>query len=175
MAALLCGKWTDSEGDKLIFEELAGKTYSECKSELENYLHIENPYVVINSSYTRTENMQLASVEDAWEELDIYITKDLWDKFVELFFEVLIVSEPIFKYPFEKHFEASVCVEKPDWSPILKKGMIRTLIMRAYYRNHEENQKQIDDVVQKVLDKITSKEGWGYISSIFNRFVRGIT
>lgn len=164
MAALLCGKWTDSEGDKLIFEELAGKTYSECKSELENYLHIENPYVVINSSYTRTENMQLASVEDAWEELDIYITKDLWDKFVELFFEVLIVSEPIFKYPFEKHFEASVCVEKPDWSPILKKGMIRTLIMRAYYRNHEENQKQIDDVVQKVLDKITSKEGWGYIS-----------
>ena len=81
-----------------------------------------------------------------------------------MFFEVLIVSEPIFKYPFEKHFEASVCVEKPDWSPILKKGMIRTLIMRAYYRNHEENQKQIDDVVQKVLDKITSKEGWGYIS-----------
>lgn len=29
MAALLCGKWTDSEGDKLIFEELAGKTYAE--------------------------------------------------------------------------------------------------------------------------------------------------
>lgn len=42
--------------------------------------------------------------------------------------------------------------------------MIRTLIMRAYYRGHEENQKQIDNIVAKVLDTITSKERWGYIS-----------
>lgn len=25
MAALLCGKWTESEGDKIVFEELSGK------------------------------------------------------------------------------------------------------------------------------------------------------
>lgn len=36
--------------------------------------------------------------------------------------------------------------------------------MRAYYRGHEENQKQIDNIVAKVLDTITSKERWGYIS-----------
>lgn len=163
MAALLCGEWTEVTGDMLVFEELSGKIYSECKWELENYLHRENPFVVSNTSYSGS-NLQLASVEDAWEELDIYITDELWNKFISLLYEVLIESEPIFDYPFEKHFEASIYAEKPEWSPTLKKGMIRTLIMRAYYRGHEENQNQIDNIVSKVLDTITSKERWGYIS-----------
>ena len=166
MAALLCGKWTEATGDILVFEELSGKEYVECKRELESYLHRENPYIVINNS-NRGSNMQLASVEDAWEELDLYINDDIWNKFISLFYEVLIESEPIFEYPFDKHFEASVYATKPEWSPTLKKGMIRTLIMRAYYRGHEENQKQINDIVAKVLDTITSKERWGYISQYF--------
>lgn len=166
IAALLCGKWTEATGDVLVFEELSGKAYSDCKKELEKYLHRENPYIVSNNSY-RGSNMQLASVEDAWEELDLYINDEMWDKFISLFYEVLIESEPIFEYPFEKHFEASIYAKKPEWSPTLKKGMIRTLIMRAYYRGHEENQKQIDNIVAKVLDTITSKERWGYISQYF--------
>lgn len=163
IAALLCGKWTEATGDVLVFEELSGKVYAECKKELEKYLHRENPYIVSNNSY-RGSNMQLASVEDAWEELDLYINDDIWNKFISLFYEALIESEPIFEYPFEKHFEASIYAKKPEWSPTLKKGMIRTLIMRAYYRGHEENQKQIDNIVARVLDTITSKERWGYIS-----------
>lgn len=159
IAALLCGKWTEATGDVLVFEELSGKAYSDCKKELGKYLHRENPYIVSNNSY-RWSNMQLASVEDAWEELDLYINDEMWDKFISLFYEVLIESEPIFEYPFEKHFEASIYAKKPEWSPTLKKGMIRTLIMRAYYRGHEENQKQIDNIVAKVLDTITSKERW---------------
>lgn len=166
MAALLCGKWTEATGDVLVFEELSGKSYAECKKELEKYLHRENPYIVSNNS-NRGSNMQLASVEDAWEELDLYINDDIWNKFISLFYEVLIESEPIFEYPFEKHFEASIYAKKPEWSPTLKRGMIRTLIMRAYYRAHEENQKQIDNIVAKVLDTITSKERWAYISQYF--------
>lgn len=163
MAALLCGKWTDADGDKLIFEELAGKKYEECKEELSNYSHGENPFVVTYNGYAG-DNMQLASVEDAWEELDLYITNKMWNKYIELFYEVLIESEPIFEYPFEKHFEASVYAKKPEWSPTLKKGMIRTLIMRAYYRSHAEYQTQIDKVVGEILETITTKERWGYIS-----------
>lgn len=163
MAALLVGKWTEADGDKLIFEELAGKSYDECKKELDNYSHGENPFVVIHNGYVEN-NMQLASVEDAWEELDIYISNDVWNNFIKLFYEVLIESEPIFEYPFEKHFEASIYAKKPDWSPDLKKGMIRTLIMRAYYRGHAEHQAQIDRVVREILRTVTTKERWGYIS-----------
>ena len=60
-------------------EELSGKAYSDCKKELGKYLHRENPYIVSNNSY-RGNNMQLASVEDAWEELDLYINDEMWDK-----------------------------------------------------------------------------------------------
>ena len=98
IAALLCGKWTEATGDVLVFEELSGKAYSDCKKELGKYLHRENPYIVSNNSY-RGNNMQLASVEDAWEELDLYINDEMWDKFISLFYEVLIESEPIFEYP----------------------------------------------------------------------------
>lgn len=65
IAALLCGKWTEATGDVLVFEELSGKAYSDCKKELGKYLHRENPYIVSNNSY-RGSNMQLASVEDAF-------------------------------------------------------------------------------------------------------------
>lgn len=163
MAALLCGKWMETDGDKIVFEELSGIEYNKCKKELENYSRGENPFVVTNRGYGRT-SMQLASVEDAWEELDSYISDRMWDNFINLFYEVLIESEPIFNYPFEKHFEASIYAEEPEWSPILKQGMIRSLIMRAYYRNHTEYQYQIDCVVGKIFSTITNKERWGYIS-----------
>lgn len=163
MAALLCGKWTESEGDKLIFEELAGETYSKCKKELLEYSRGETPFVVQFKELS-DGNMQLASIEDAWEELDNYITDDMWNKFIELFYGVLIESEPIFNHPFEKHFELSIYAKKPDWSQSLKKGMLRTLVMRAFYRRHDENQREIDNIIKEVLETIDTKERWGYVS-----------
>ena len=166
ITALLCGKWTSSDGDRIIFEELAGKKYEDCIKEIEYFSYGENPFVLRYSGY-HGDSFQLACVEDAWEELDVYITADIWNKFINLFYEVLIESEPLFEFPFEKHFEASLYAQKPEWSPALKNGMIRTLIMRAYYRGHEQEQNQIDYVIKKVLDTITSKERWGYISQYF--------
>lgn len=165
IAALLCGKWTESEGDIMIFEELSGEKYDKSKTELAEYIHSENPYIVEIDDFMG-HSMQLACVEDAWEELDRYITSEtrIWNDFVDLLYEVLIESEPIFDYPFEKHFEASVYAKQPEWSPTLKHGMIRTLIMYADYRGHIEYQRQIDDVVKRILDTITTKERWGYIS-----------
>lgn len=40
----------------------------------------------------------------------------------------MIESEPIFEYPFEKHFEARIYAKKPEWSPVLKKGMLERLL-----------------------------------------------
>ena len=166
IAALLCSKWTDYEGDKLVIEELSGVKYEEFMKTLSNYKRGENPFIVEIDSYGE-KTVQLASVENTWEELDSFITDDIWNKFIELFYEVLIESEPIFNYPFRKHFEASVYAKKPEWSPTLKHGMIRSLIMRAYYRGHEENQYQVDNIVSKVLDTVSSKSKWGYIAQYF--------
>ena len=163
---LLCGKWEESEGDEIILSELSGVDYSQLMNELSPYMKGENPFVIeVNGRLGKS--IQLASVEDAWEELDTYISKEIWEKFINLLYEVLIESEPIFEYPFEKHFETSIYAEKPDWSQTLKHGMIRSLIMRAYYHNHEENQYQVDMIVKKILDTINTKKRWGYISQYF--------
>lgn len=163
IAALLCGKWTESEGDKLIFECLTGTSYEKCMQELLEYSRGETPFVVEFKGH-RDENMQIASIEDAWEELDYYITDAMWNKFIKLLYEVLIVSEPIFDHPIEKHFEVSIRIEKPDWSQALKRGMLRTLVMRAFYRKHDENQYAVDNIVKEILKTINTTKRWGYIS-----------
>lgn len=166
VAALLCGKWTECEGDKLVLEELAGMKYDDIMRFLSNYMKGANPFIVKVSDHGGA-HYQLASVEMAWENLDYDITDKLWKQFVDLLYEVLIESEPIFEYPFEKHFEASLYAKKPDWSPILKKGMIRSLIMRAIYRKDAMCQYQINSVISNVLVTINSKERWGYIAQYF--------
>lgn len=162
MTALLCGKWTECKGDIGIIEELAGIGYEEFKNKLTPYLHNENPYL-IKVKYFNEEIYQLASIEDAWNELDDYIEDSFWDKFMTLFSVVLLDVEPMFDLPFEKHYVADLYAKKPDWSKHLKEGMIKTLIMRAY-RNHGENQRQVNRVVKSILDCIQSKEQWAYIS-----------
>lgn len=163
VAALLCGKWQECEGDQLIFEELSGFPYEEWKKQLPFYIKRENPFVVEIDSH-RGRTIQLACVEDAWENLDSDISEKIWNKFVTLLYEVLIVQEPIFDLPVEKHFEAGLYVEKPEFTPELKQGMIRSLIMRAVYRRHEENQAQVDEVVRNILHTIDSKKRWNYIA-----------
>lgn len=166
LSALLCGKWTECEGDKLVLEELSGMSYYDIMAELSQYMKSEDPFIIEVHGHGGT-NFQLASVESAWENLDDNITVKIWDNFIELLYAVLIESEPIFEYPFDKHFEASVYAKKPDWSPSLKHGMLRSLIMKAYYRKDYSCQYQVNNVVKKILETITSVQRWGYISQYF--------
>lgn len=166
MAALLCGKWTECDGDKLVLEELSGMSYDDIMINLSPYMKGGDPFVIEVNGYGG-KTLQLANVESAWENLDNDITDKMWGDFIELFYEVLIESEPIFDYPFDKHFEASIYAKKPDWSPAIKHGMIRSLIMRAYYRKDECCQYQINNVVKQVLGTITTAKRWGYIAQYF--------
>lgn len=166
MAALLCGKWTECDGDKLVLEELSGMSYDDIMINLSPYMKGGDPFVVEVNGYGG-KTLQLANVESAWENLDNDITDKMWEDFIKLFYEVLIESEPIFDYPFDKHFEANIYAKKPDWSPAIKHGMIRSLIMRAYYRKDECCQYQINNVVKQVLETITTAKRWGYIAQYF--------
>lgn len=166
LAALLCGKWTECEGDKLVLEELAGMSYDNIMSELTQYMTSESPFIIEKKAYVGSV-FQLAGVDLAWKNLVDSITPKLWGDFVELLYEVLIESEPIFEYPFEKHFAASLIAKKPDWSPSLKHGMLRSLILKVYYGKDYSCQYQVNNVVKKILETITTVQRWGYISQYF--------
>lgn len=165
VTALLCGKWTECEGDKAVIEELSGKSYDEFMKELLPFTKGGEPFVIEILDYGK-KRYQLANIEIAWEYLDERIQKQVWDKFIALSYKVITKMDPIFYKPFEEHYKASFYTEKPENSNALKLGMIRSMIFRGIYRE-SEYQYEIDKGVKEILLTIDSVERWGYLAQFF--------
>lgn len=164
VAALLCGKWTECEGDKLVLEELSGLKYDEFVESILPYTRGEKPLFIRIGEHGGI-SWQLASVNDAWEELDGQIQTEQWRAFVNILYEILIVTDPLFEsVPFSEHYIQRIFVKAQDWSKFLKQGMLRSLIMRAYYKAHVENQRDVDHLILNILDTVDTMGKWGYIS-----------
>lgn len=166
---LLLGKWEETEGDKLIIETLYGGEYETFLGEILPYTKDEDPFVyTIKNSYgNHTSSYCLASTENTWECLDISLDDPLWEKFIEIFIEVLNESENLFTYSTQEKFCAQIKGEKLFWSETLRKGMVRTLIMKGFYRKTEDCQAAMDEVVSKILNYINTEKQWSYISTFW--------
>lgn len=165
VAALLCGKWTECQGDKAIIEELSGKSYDEFMNNLLPFTKGGEPFIIEILDFGK-KRYQLANIEIAWEYLDERIQKQIWDKFIALSYKVITKIDSIFYRPFEEHHKACLYEEKPENSNILKLGMIRSMIFRGIYRD-TEYQYEIDKTVKNMLMTIDSMEYWGYFSQFF--------
>lgn len=166
VTALLCGKWTECEGDKSVIEELSGKSYDEFMNDLLPFTKGGEPLVIEILDYGK-KRYQLANIEIAWEYLDERIQKQIWDKFMALSYKVITKMDPIFYKPFEEHYKASFYTEKPKNSNALKLGMIRSMIFRGIYRG-TEYQYEIDKAVKEILLTIDCVKGWGYLAQFFS-------
>lgn len=166
---LLLGKWEETEGDKLIIETLYGGDYETFLGEILPYTKDEDPFVYIikNSYRNHTSSYCLASVENTWECLDISLDDPLWETFIEIFIEVLNESENLFTYSAQEKLLAQIKGEKLFWSETLRKGMVRTLIMKGFYRKTKNCQPAMDSVVGKILDYVNTEKQWSYISSFW--------
>ena len=163
---LLVGQWTDSDGDKEIISALSGMKYDEFIDSIAPFSEGEDPFVhIVRSHGNRT--YYLASVENSWEYLDIPSEDLIWDKFKRLFVEVLNESEKLFVYTPQERMVAQFKGERLFWSSVLRNGMIRSLIMKAYYRNDAKFQASLDDLISNVMEYITTEEKWKYISNFF--------
>jgi len=166
VTALLCGKWTECQGDKAVIEELSGKSYDEFMNDLLPFTKGGEPLVIEILDYGK-KRYQLANIEIAWEYLDERIQKQIWDKFMALSYKVITKMDPIFYKPFEEHYKASFYTEKPENSNALKLGMIRSMIFRGIYRE-PEYQYEIDKGVKEILLTSRSIEHWGYLAQFFS-------
>ncbi|CEO33248.1 S1 family peptidase [Paraclostridium sordellii] len=165
VTALLCGKWTESQGDKAIIEKISGKSYDEFIFDLQPFTRGSEPFLVEVVGYGE-RRYQLANIELAWELLDYRIDKIIWNRFKELSYEVITEISPIFYKPLEDYYIENIKSDKSKYSDYLKQGMIRSLIFRSIYRGNE-HQFEIDSIVKDILSKINSKEGWAYFSQFF--------
>lgn len=166
MTGLLVGQWTDADGDKEIITALCGMKYDEFIEQIKPYTTGEDPFVHIVGKHNN-RSYYLASVENAWEYLDISSDNSMWKTFRELFIDVLNESEKLFVYTHQERMVAQFKGEKLFWSSVIRNGMIRSLIMKAYYKNDAEFQSTLDSLVSEILDYVKNEEQWKYLSNFF--------
>jgi len=167
VAALLCGKWTESQGDKHVIETLSGKSYDEFMKDILPFTRGGEPFVIEVLSFSE-KIYQLANSEFAWEYFAEKIDETVWNKFKEVSCQVISTMDPIFNEPFNEHYMASSYAEKPENSNALKLGMIRSLIFMGILRG-SKYQNEIDSVVKTTLSTIDSVKSWGYFAQFFTQ------
>ena len=166
---LLCGKWSESDGDKMIIEELCGITYDQVMDEIMPYMKGENPLFIRFKVHGNTF-VHLASTENAWDYLDEFVSVEtnLWDKYVDIIRAIITEENPVFSFPVEQQGYANILPGgKPLWSSVLKEGLLRSLIMKAYYKNDFESQLAVDQIIEAVLNDISSIKQWLSIAELF--------
>lgn len=164
--ALLVGQWIDCDGDKAIIESLSGIKYQNFISEIRKYARDEDPFVNI-VDINSTKEYYLASAENTWDYIDIDNDSEIWKKFKDILVDVINESEKLFTYTPQERFTAQLKGEKLFWSDVIRKGMLRSLIMKAYYKNDGNCKGQLDSLVCKIMEYIQTPEQWHYISNFF--------
>lgn len=166
---LLLGQWTECDGDKAVIEELSGYTYDDFINQIIPFTKSEDPLIHI-VNHRQTKEYYLASVENTWEYLSVSLEDHLWDKFVQLFYEVILEVEGLLIYPREERLLAEFRGEKLFWSKTLREGMLRTLIMKAYYRKDDRCQLAMNQLVADIFEQIQNVDQWKHISRYFTEF-----
>ena len=164
--ALLVGQWTDCDGDKAVIESLSGIKYQDFITQIKEYAKDEDPFVYV-VDINSTKEYYLASTENAWDYIGIDNDSEIWEKFKDILVEVINESEKLFTYSPEEKLVAQFKGEKYFWSAIIRKGMLRSLIMKAYYKKDNKCQGQLDFLVKRILGFIQTSEQWHYISNFF--------
>lgn len=167
---LLLGKWTESDGDKKIIEQISGYKYNDFVDKLDPYTKGEDPLVrVINRNNKKL--FYLTSVEITWSYLDVKMTDEIWNKFVNSFYIVFADRDKLSFCSQNELMEAQLRGETTYYSTNIRKGMLNTLIIKSGYKDRKENQKCLDSIVENVLSNINDYNSWKYISEYFKEFI----
>ena len=160
IVAALLGKWTESDGDKSIIEILYGNSYEQFLSHLNQYIGVEDAYIVRRHDMSNKVIYELADPFLALYSHKSVVNSPIITQFLETIKEVISERDPIFDEPFDRHFYLSA-FKKSKYSHSIKSGMTRTLILLALYADY---QGAISIFVRDLLKMIQSIMDWAYIS-----------
>ena len=160
IVAALLGKWTESNEDKSIIEKLYGHSYDQFLSYLQQYIDVEDAYIVRKYDISNNVSYELTYPVFAVFSHKNVVNLSIINDFLDITKDVISKRDTIFDEPFDKHFYLSA-IKKPYYSNSIKSGMVRTLILLALYADY---QRQISCFVSELLKMIQSISDWGYIS-----------
>lgn len=163
---LLIGSWEEIAGDKLIIESLYGDSYDRFLEEVLPYAKGEDP-LIYEVKHNESVSYYLASTENIWSYLNVSTNERIWSAFVTAVLDVLNESENLFIYDNYERIHAQLKGEKLFWSETIRKGMLKTLMIKGEYYKEEETQATLDGVVKAILKcvKTGKTKGFTYQSS----------
>ena len=160
IVAALLGKWTESDGDKSIIEKLYGNSYDQFLSHLNQYVGVEDAYIVRKHDMSYNIIYELADPFLAVYSHRSVVELPIIKEYLDLTKAVVSERDSIFDEPFDRHFYLAA-FKKSKYSHSIKSGMTRTLILLALYADY---QSAISIIVRDLLKKIQSIMDWAYIS-----------
>lgn len=138
MVAVMLGKWTDCAEDICIIEELTKDTYDNFVSCMNKYTTGEEPFVLKFNGRNGYVNYHIVNFEQAWHYLFVNIHQEMWERFCEVFQQVMI---------------------NPGYSSVsVQIGMMRT--MTFYALHSRENQLKVNRITSSLLDNLKTKDDW---------------
>ncbi|MDU1028769.1 MAG: hypothetical protein E7A50_04675 [Clostridiales bacterium] len=163
---LLIGSWEEIEGDKLIIESLYEDSYDKFIEEVLPYAKGEDPllYMVKRNG---SLSYYLASIENIWSYLNVLTNEKIWQSFIAVLLEVINESEDLFTYDSNERLFAQFKGERLFWSGTIRKGMLKTLLIKGAYQNDEETQLALNKLVENILKYIKTEKQWIYISKFW--------
>ena len=109
----------------------------------------------------------LASTENIWSYLNVLTNEKIWHSFVMAVYEVINESEDLFTYDSRERLMAQFKGEKLFWSETIRKGMLKTLLIKGAYQKDEETQLTLNRLVLEVLNCVKTEKQWIYISKFW--------
>lgn len=163
---LLIGSWEELEGDKLVIEALYEDSYDRFLEEVIPYAKGEDPFLYMTKR-NGIVSYYLASTENIWSYLDVLPNENIWKSFISAVLEVINESENLFTYDNQERLIAQFKGERLFWSETIRKGMLKTLLIKGAYRKDEETQLALNGLVQKLLVCVKTEKQWIYISKFW--------
>ena len=126
---LLAGRWADDHaGDHTILSELAGEPYETLREVLDNLKRREPPLVM-----SVDDGWYLVSPDDAWLSLGEHLAKHDLDRLKSVSLRVLGERNPALDLELEKRWMANVLGRERAYSPTLRDGLARTLVLLSLH------------------------------------------
>ncbi len=159
---LLIGSWEEIDGDKLIIESLYGDSYDEFIEEVLPYTKGDDPLLyMINRN--GSVSYYLASTENTWSYINVLPNEPIWQSFINALLDVINEAESLFTYDHQEELVARFKGERLFWSETIRKGMLKTLLIKGAYQNNEETQQALNDLIYVILDCVKTEKQWIYI------------
>lgn len=112
----------------------------------------------------------MASTENIWSYLDVLTNENIWKLFIKAVFEVINESENLFTYDSCERLIAQFNGERLFWSETIRKGMLKTLLIKGAYQKDKETQLALNILVGEVLKCVKTEKQWIYISKFWREF-----